>query len=142
MVEKQVLDFILERARYVLKERSSLAHDEINAALAAGADDLVDAVRRAEAVKAIRKTKNFEPLAISFKRIRKILEKAGPNPAGSFRRYSLNFLRRKPNANCIHKRRPRRVWQSGTKGKAGIEKLCRILRGCVRPWTSFLTRSW
>jgi len=42
------LDFILERARYVLKERSSLAHDEINAALAAGADDLVDAVRRAE----------------------------------------------------------------------------------------------
>src|SRR5260221_2578309 len=78
MVEKQVLDFILERARYVLKERSSLAHDEINAALAAGADELVDAVRRSQAVKAIRKTKNFEPLAISFKRIRKILEKAGP----------------------------------------------------------------
>ena len=49
-----------------------------NAALAAGADDLVDAVRRIEAIKAIRKTKNFEPLAVSFKRIRKILEKAGP----------------------------------------------------------------
>src|SRR5882762_4017374 len=78
MVEKQVLDFIMERARFVLKERGSIAHDEINAALAAGADDLVDAVRRAEAVKAIRKTRNFEPLAISFKRIRKILEKAGP----------------------------------------------------------------
>jgi glycyl-tRNA synthetase beta chain len=78
MVEKQVSDFILERARFVLKERGSVAHDEINAALAAGADDLVDAVRRAEAVKAIRKTRNFEPLAISFKRIRKILEKAGP----------------------------------------------------------------
>jgi glycyl-tRNA synthetase beta chain len=31
-----------------------------------------------EAIRAIRKTKNFEPLAISFKRIRKILEKAGP----------------------------------------------------------------
>jgi len=77
-VEKQVLDFILERARFVLKERGSVAYDEVNAALAAGADDLVDAVRRAEAVKAIRKTKNFEPLAVSFKRIRKILEKAGP----------------------------------------------------------------
>jgi glycyl-tRNA synthetase beta chain len=49
--------------------------------LAAGADDLVDAVRRMEAIKAIRKTKNFEPLAVSFKRIRKILEKAGPEPA-------------------------------------------------------------
>src|SRR6266571_2853031 len=79
-VEKQVMDFILERARFVLKERGSLAYDEVNAAFAAGADDLVDAVRRAEAVKAIRKTKNFESLAISFKRIRKILEKAGPEP--------------------------------------------------------------
>jgi glycyl-tRNA synthetase beta chain len=77
-VEKQVLDFILERARFVLKERGTVAYDEVNAALAAGSDDLVDAVRRAEAVKAIRKTKNFEPLAVSFKRIRKILEKAGP----------------------------------------------------------------
>jgi glycyl-tRNA synthetase beta chain len=77
-VEKQVLEFLLDRARFVLKERSDLAYDEINAALAAGADDLVDAVRRMEAVRAIRKTKNFEPLAVSFKRIRKILEKAGP----------------------------------------------------------------
>jgi glycyl-tRNA synthetase beta chain len=77
-VEKQVLDFIHDRARFVLKERAGLAYDEINAGLAAGADDLVDAVRRIEAIKAIRKTKNFEPLAVSFKRIRKILEKAGP----------------------------------------------------------------
>jgi glycyl-tRNA synthetase beta chain len=38
----------------------------------------VDAQRRMEAVQAIRSTKNFEPLAVSFKRIRKILEKAGP----------------------------------------------------------------
>ena len=76
--EKQVMDFILERARFVLRERGGVAHDEVNAAFAAGADDLVDAVQRMEAVKAIRKTRNFEPLAVSFKRIRKILEKAGP----------------------------------------------------------------
>jgi glycyl-tRNA synthetase beta chain len=80
-VEKQILDFILDRAKFFLKERGGLAYDEINAALAAGADNLVDAVRRAEAIKAIRKTKNFEPLAVSFKRIRKILEKAGPETA-------------------------------------------------------------
>jgi len=80
-VERQVLEFILDRARFYLKERGSLAYDEINAALAAGSDDLVDAVRRIEAIKAIRKTKNFEPLAVSFKRIRKILEKAGPEAA-------------------------------------------------------------
>jgi glycyl-tRNA synthetase beta chain len=77
-VEKQVLEFLLDRARFVLRERGELAYDEINAALAAGADDLVEAVQRMEAIKAIRKTKNFEPLAVSFKRIRKILEKAGP----------------------------------------------------------------
>jgi glycyl-tRNA synthetase beta chain len=77
-VEKQVMDFVLERAKFYLKERAGLAYDEINAALSAGADDLVDAVRRMEAIKAIRKTKNFVPLAVSFKRIRKILEKAGP----------------------------------------------------------------
>ncbi len=77
-VEKQVLDFLLDRARFVLKEHGNLAYDEVNAALSAGGDDLVDAIRRMEAIKAIRKTKNFEPLAVSFKRIRRILEKAGP----------------------------------------------------------------
>ena len=76
--EMQVLEFILDRARYFLREREGFAYDEVNAALAAGSDDLVNAVRRIEAIRSIRKTKNFEPLAISFKRIRKILEKAGP----------------------------------------------------------------
>ena len=80
-VEKQVLEFLLDRARFVLKERGGLAYDEINAALAAGADELVEAIQRMEAIKAIRKTRNFEPLAVSFKRIRKILEKAGPAAA-------------------------------------------------------------
>jgi glycyl-tRNA synthetase beta chain len=77
-VEGQVLEFVLDRARYLLKERGGLVYDEINAALSAGSDDLAGAVRRMEAIKAIRKTKNFEPLAVSFKRIRKIIEKAGP----------------------------------------------------------------
>jgi len=75
-VQKQVLDFMLERARYILRERRGFAYDEINAAFAAGADDLVDAVDRVAAVKAIRNMKNFVPLAASFKRIRNILEKS------------------------------------------------------------------
>lgn len=75
--EKKVLEFLVDRARYILLERDGLAYDEINAAVAAGCDDLVDAVERMRAVRAIRKTRNFEPLAVSFKRIRKILEKAG-----------------------------------------------------------------
>ncbi len=75
-VEAKVLEFILERARYLLRERSGFAYDEVNAVFKAGADNLVDAMHRLEALKAIRRTKNFEPLAISFKRIRKIIEKA------------------------------------------------------------------
>ena len=67
-----------------MRERLGFAYDEVNAALAAGSDDLVDAVRRMEALKAIRRTKNFEPLAVSFKRIRKIMEKAGPSEGWRF----------------------------------------------------------
>jgi len=77
-VEKKLMDFLLERVRFHFRERQGYASDEINAVLAAGRDDLLDAERRLEAVKAMRKTKNFEPLAASFKRIRKIVEKAGP----------------------------------------------------------------
>jgi glycyl-tRNA synthetase beta chain len=74
--EAQVLEFLLERARFVLREKSGYAYDEVNAVFRAGSDDLVDAEKRLRALKSIRKSKNFEPLAVSFKRIRKILEKA------------------------------------------------------------------
>jgi len=74
--EAQVLEFLLERARFVLREKSGYAYDEVNAVLRAGSDDLVDVEKRLRALKSIRKSKNFEPLAVSFKRIRKILEKA------------------------------------------------------------------
>jgi glycyl-tRNA synthetase beta chain len=67
---------LLERARFLLKEKRGFAYDEINAAFAASSDDLVDAAERVVAVKAIRNTKNFIPLAASFKRIRNILEKS------------------------------------------------------------------
>jgi glycyl-tRNA synthetase beta chain len=75
-VQEQVLDFVLERARHILRERRGFAYDEINAAFAAGRDDVVDAAERVAALKAIRNTKNFAPLAASFKRIRNILEKS------------------------------------------------------------------
>jgi glycyl-tRNA synthetase beta chain len=74
--EAQVLEFLLERARFVLRDKSGYAYDEVNAVFRAGSDDLVDAEKRLRALKSIRKSKNFEPLAVSFKRIRRILEKA------------------------------------------------------------------
>jgi glycyl-tRNA synthetase beta chain len=74
--EAQILEFILDRAKFVFREREGFGYDEVSAVFRAGADDLVDAQRRLVALKAIRKSKNFEPLTVSFKRIRKILEKA------------------------------------------------------------------
>ncbi len=79
--EKQILDFLIDRARFVFREKEAFEYDEVNAVFRAGADDLVDARRRLEALRSIRKSKNFEPLTVSFKRIRKILEKAAI-PAG------------------------------------------------------------
>src|SRR5712664_3445460 len=74
--EIQILDFILDRAKYVFREREGFGYDEVSAVFRAGADDLVDAQKRLAALRSIRKSKNFEPLAVSFKRIRKILEKS------------------------------------------------------------------
>lgn len=78
--EAQVLDFLLDRARFVFREKEGFEYDEVNAVFRAGAEDLVDARKRLEALKVIRRSKNFEPLSISFKRIRKILEKSGLKP--------------------------------------------------------------
>ncbi|MGA2420370.1 MAG: glycine--tRNA ligase subunit beta, partial [Candidatus Acidiferrum sp.] len=76
--------FLIERAKFFFKERFNFAYDELNAvfgpSLAGAASDqdldLVDAEKRLLALRKVRKSKNFEPLAVSFKRIRKILEKA------------------------------------------------------------------
>jgi glycyl-tRNA synthetase beta chain len=80
--EAQILDFLRDRARYVFREKDGFNYDEVNAIFSAGADDLVDARKRLDALRAIRKSKNFEPLTVSFKRIRKILEKSGKQSDG------------------------------------------------------------
>jgi glycyl-tRNA synthetase beta chain len=74
--EAQALAFLLDRAKFVLREREKFSYDEVNAVFRAGVEDLMDAEKRLVALKAIRKSKNFEPLAVSFKRIRNILEKS------------------------------------------------------------------
>jgi glycyl-tRNA synthetase beta chain len=81
--ETQILDFIVDRAKFVLRERAGFSYDEVNAVFRAGADDLVDAQKRLQALRAIRKSKNFEALTVSFKRIRKILEKSNNKDGGS-----------------------------------------------------------
>ena len=74
--EIQIVDFLTDRARYIFREKEAYAYDEVAAVFRSGSDDVVDAQKRLAALKAVRKSKNFEPLAISFKRVRRILEKA------------------------------------------------------------------
>jgi len=81
--ETQILEFLRDRARYVFREKDGFGYDEVNAVFRGGADDLVDARKRLDALRVIRKSKNFEPLTVSFKRIRKILEKAGMQADGA-----------------------------------------------------------
>jgi glycyl-tRNA synthetase beta chain len=69
-------EFFLDRVRYYFKDIRGYCYDEVNAVLAAGWDDLVDAGERLAAIRAVRPTENFEPLAASFKRIRNILRQA------------------------------------------------------------------
>ncbi|HEY6129665.1 MAG TPA: glycine--tRNA ligase subunit beta [Candidatus Acidoferrum sp.] len=78
--EKQIFEFLIDRARFVFREKEGFGYDEVNAVLRSGSDDLMDARRRLDALRAIRKSKNFEPLTVSFKRIRKIIEKAASAP--------------------------------------------------------------
>lgn len=71
--DEQLEEFLLERARYYFKDIRDFKYDEINAVLASGSDDLLDVETRLEALRQVRPTENFEPLAASFKRIQNIL---------------------------------------------------------------------
>lgn len=72
----ELREFLLDRVRYYFREIRGFAYDEVNAVLAAGWGDLKDVGRRLDAIRAVRGTENFEPLAASFKRIKNILAKA------------------------------------------------------------------
>jgi len=73
----QLLEFLLDRVRYYFREIRGFAYDEVNAVLSAGYDDLVDVEQRLKAIREVRPTENFEPIAASFKRIKNILRQAG-----------------------------------------------------------------
>ena len=69
--------FLLERLRHWLQTRGGIAADVVQAVLAASDEVPVDVRARAGALAAVRSTPDFESLAVSFKRIRNILEHAG-----------------------------------------------------------------
>ena len=77
-------NFLEERIRHLCQEALGIRYDVVNAALAVGADDPLDAVRRAEALQGIRGYPDFEALSLSYRRIRNILaaQEVAPLAAG------------------------------------------------------------
>ena len=73
---KQCASFFRERLEFYLRDVLGLAYDVVNATLAAGADDVVDAVARAEAVAKVRPSSDFESISVAFKRMKNILRQA------------------------------------------------------------------
>jgi glycyl-tRNA synthetase beta chain len=68
--------FLVERLHFYLKDTRGFAYDVVNAALAAGADDVRDAIARAEALTAVRGSEDFAAVSAAFKRIKNILRQA------------------------------------------------------------------
>ena len=68
--------FFRERLEFYLRDALGFAYDVVNAVLAAGADDVVDVVARAQAVAKVRPSEDFEAISAAFKRIKNILRQA------------------------------------------------------------------
>jgi glycyl-tRNA synthetase beta chain len=68
--------FFRERLEFYLRDVRGFAYDVVNAVLAAGADDVLNAVTRATAVAKIRPTDDFIAISVAFKRMKNILRQA------------------------------------------------------------------
>ena len=74
--DREVRAFLRERLHFYLKDVRGFAYDVVNATLAADANDVRDAIARAEALTAARQSADFEAVSAAFKRIKNILRQA------------------------------------------------------------------
>jgi glycyl-tRNA synthetase beta chain len=75
--EESVATFMYERLEFYLRDVRGFAYDVVKAVLAAGSDDVVDAIARAEAVSEVRGSEDFASISVAFKRMKNILRQAG-----------------------------------------------------------------
>src|SRR5882724_4917723 len=85
--------FFRERLEFYLRVVLGFKYDVVNAVLAAGADDVVDALVRAEALTQVRPSEDFESISASFKRIKNILRQASENQKQVAASIDSNLLR-------------------------------------------------
>jgi glycyl-tRNA synthetase beta chain len=82
-----VRTFFRERLEFYLRDVHGYGHDVVKAVLTAHADDVVDALARAEAVRQVMHMPEFMAIGAACKRMRNILKQAaekGIDPAGKF----------------------------------------------------------
>jgi glycyl-tRNA synthetase beta chain len=75
--------FFRERVEFYLRDVRGFAYDVVNAVIAAGFDDVRDAIARAEALTSVRGSEDFTAIAAAFKRIANILRQAGSRSSGA-----------------------------------------------------------
>jgi glycyl-tRNA synthetase beta chain len=75
VVDKMEL-FFAERVEFYLRDAKGQAYDVVAAVLAVGANDVRDAIARAEAVTAVRGSEDFAAVCAAFKRTKNILTQA------------------------------------------------------------------
>jgi glycyl-tRNA synthetase beta chain len=83
--------FFRERVEFYLRDVLGFKYDVVNAVLAAGSDDIVDAVRRASAVTEVRDLADFQSIAAACKRIRNILRQAEEKNISRGREFEVAF---------------------------------------------------
>jgi glycyl-tRNA synthetase beta chain len=84
---ESVAAFFRERLEFYLRDVCGYSYDVVKAVLGADAEDVVDAVRRAEAVKQVLHMPEFQAIGAACKRMRNILKQAqekGITPAAEF----------------------------------------------------------
>jgi glycyl-tRNA synthetase beta chain len=68
--------FLRERVEFYLRDVLGFAYDVVNAVVAAGYEDVRDAIARAEALSAVRGSEDFIAISAAFKRITNILRQS------------------------------------------------------------------
>jgi glycyl-tRNA synthetase beta chain len=90
--DEALANFMRERLEFYLRDARGFTYDVVNAVLAAGSDDVVDTIARAEAVTEVRGSEDFASISVAFKRMKNILRQARERNLTIPQQYDLNLF--------------------------------------------------
>jgi len=111
--KNQILQFFRQRLESILTEEG-INYDEIEATLTVGFSDLVDAQLRAHSIHKLRKSPDFEPIIIAFKRAKNILKQA--------EEWSIKVLSSQFNEKKLKEAEEKRLYEGFNKIEKETEK--------------------